>query len=65
MGRSSPDSRVIAFETQATNQLYGRNTEAYGCLRSWELLCGTRNNPQTRPVSGFGNGCRRPDGTVI
>lgn len=62
---AAPDSRVIAFETMATAQLYGYCTEEYGCLRSWELLCGTRNNPVVRPVSGFGNGCRYPDGTPI
>lgn len=64
-GPGAPDSRVIAFETMATAQLYGKCTEEYGCLRDWELLCGTRNNPKVRPVSGFGNGGRYPDGSVL
>lgn len=64
-GPGAPQSRVIAFETMATAQLYGRCTEAYGCLRDWELLCGTRDRPCAWPVSGFGNGCRYPDGTPL
>ncbi len=64
-GPGAPDSRVIAFETMATAQLYGRCTEGYGNLRDWQLLCGTRTDPRARPVSGFGNGCRYPDGTPI
>lgn len=65
LGPGAPDSRVIAFETMASAQLYGRCTESYGCLRDWELLCGTRDNPKARPVSGFGNGCRYPNGDPI
>lgn len=64
-GPGAPDSRVIAWETMATAQLYGQCTEDYGCLRDFELLCGTRDNPGARPVSGFGNGARMPDGTSI
>lgn len=64
-GPGAPNSRVIAFETTAIEQLYGRCSEEGGCLRSWELLCGTRNNPKARPVSGFGNGCRYPDGSPV
>lgn len=64
-GPGAPNSRVIAFETMATAQLYGRCTEEQGCLRTWELLCGTRDNPKARPVSGFGNGGRSPEGTAI
>lgn len=56
-GGGAPNSRVIAFETMATAQLYGRCDEAHGCLRSWELLCGTRNDVRARPVSGSMNGC--------
>lgn len=64
-GPGAPNSRVIAFETMATAQLYGRCTEDYGCLRDWELLCGTRDNAKARPVSGFGNGGRYPDGRSL
>lgn len=64
-GPGAPNSRVIAFEIMATGQLYGKCNEEYGCLRSWELLSGTRNNPKVRPVSGFANGCRRPDGSTL
>jgi hypothetical protein len=64
-GPGAPNSRVIAFETMATNQLYGRCDEAYGCLRTWELLCGTRSDGRARPVSGFGNGGRCPNGVCI
>lgn len=64
-GPGAPHSRVIAWETMATKQLYGQCTEAYGCLRSWELLCGTRDNPACLPVSGFGNGARYPNGDPL
>jgi len=64
-GPGAPNSRVIAFETMATEQLYGRCDENYGNLRQWELLCGTRRDARVRPVSGFGNGARRPDGTAL
>lgn len=64
-GPGAPNSRVIAFETMATAQLYGQCDEGYGCLRDWELLCGTRDNPKARPVSGFGNGNRYPNGAPI
>lgn len=64
-GRPAPDSRVIAFETMASNQLAGKCTEAYGNLRSWELLCTTRTDDRVRPISGFGNGCRYPTGQPI
>lgn len=63
-GPGAPNSRVIAFETMATAQLYGRCTEEYGCLRSWELLCGTRTDARVRPVSGSANGLRKPDGSA-
>lgn len=64
-GPGAPDSRVIAFETTATAQLFGQNDETYGCLRSWELLCGTRDRLCARPVSGSANGLRAPDGSVL
>lgn len=64
-GPGAPNSRVIAFETMATAQLYGQCDEGYGNLRDWELLCGTRDDPRARPVSGFGNGGRYPSGAPI
>ena len=64
-GPGAPNSRVIAFETMATKQLYGERNEAYGCLRSFEQLCGTRDNPKARPVSGSGNGNRWPNGDPL
>lgn len=64
-GPGAPNSRVIAFETMASAQLEGHCTEEYGCLRDWELICGTRTDPRIPPVSGYGNGCRYPDGKVI
>lgn len=64
-GPGAPNSRVIAFETMATAQLYGSCSENYGNLRDWELLCGTRTDPRIPPVSGFGNGCRYPNGDPI
>lgn len=60
--KGAPNSRVIAFETMATAKLYGLCPEAYGRLRSWELLCGTRNDPRVRPVSGTCDGGGYPDG---
>jgi hypothetical protein len=63
-GVPAPDCRVYAFETMATAQLYGQCTEEYGCLRSLELLWA----PATAPVpamSGFGNGCRLPNGNPL
>ena len=64
-GLLAPNSRVYAFETMATNELYGRSTEEYGCLRSLELLYATRLDPRIRPMAGFGNGCRFPDGDPL
>ncbi len=62
-GPGAPDSRVIAFEIMSTAQLYGRCNEAYGCLRTWELLCGTRDDLRWLPVSG--GGTRYPDGRPL
>lgn len=64
-GQPAPNSRVIAFETMATNQLYGRCDEAYGNLRSLELLYATRDDNRILPMSGSGNGCRLPSGAPI
>jgi hypothetical protein len=65
IGRLAPNSRVYAFETMATAQLYGTAGEAYGNLRSLELLYATRRDDRIRPMSGFGNGCRLPDGRAL
>lgn len=65
LGPGAPHSRVIAFETMASAQFQGACTEGTGNLRDWELLCGTRTDPRVRPVSGFGNGARSPDGRPI
>jgi hypothetical protein len=40
-GQLAPNSRVYAFETMATAQLYGQADEPYGNLRSLELLYAT------------------------
>ena len=64
-GPGAPHSKVIAWETMATAQLYGRCTEAEGCLRSWELICGIRNDSRALAVSGSANGIRYPDGTPL
>lgn len=68
LGPGAPDSRVIAFEIMATAQLYGGDsycTEERGCLRAYELLCGTRDNDRCRPVSGSLSGNRYPTGAAI
>jgi hypothetical protein len=63
-GTPSPRSRVYAFETMATAQLYGQCDEAYGNLRGLELLYATRNDARIPPMAGTGNGGNRlPDGT--
>ncbi len=59
-GPGAPNSRVIAFETMSTAQLYGKCSEDYGNLRSWQLICGTRSDPRCRPVSGSASGLREP-----
>lgn len=64
-GRQALRSKVIAFETMASDQLYGHCDEAYGNLRTWELLCATRNDDRIPAVAGFGNGARYPDGSPI
>lgn len=64
-GPGAPHSRVIGFETMSTKQLYGQCTEAYSKLRSWELACGTRDNPKCRPVSGSASGIGYPDGRTL
>jgi hypothetical protein len=64
--RVANNARVVAFELLATNQLFGKATEEYGCLRGYEMLCCTRTlGSNIAAVSGFGNGARYPDGSVI
>ena len=59
---AAPDSRVYAFETMATAQLFGQCTESYGILRSLELLYATRTDTRIRPMAGVGNGLLQPSG---
>ena len=59
------NSRVFAFETMATAQLYGHASEEYGCLRSLELLYATRRDARIPPMAGSGNGIRNHDGTPL
>lgn len=61
----APHSRVYAFETMATKQLYGQCDELYGKLRSLELLYTTRADARILPMSGYGNGGSLPDGSVL
>jgi hypothetical protein len=61
-GNLALNSRVIAFETMATAQLYGQCSEVGGNLRSLELLFTTRNDARIPAVSGFGNGGRWSSG---
>lgn len=65
-GPGAPNSRIWMFENQASNQLQGRSTEGYGCLRSLEA-CWAPNggNPKVRSMGGYGNGGRKPDGTAL
>jgi hypothetical protein len=64
-GTPAPHSRVYAFETMATKQLYGQCDEAYGNLRTLELMFATRNDSNIPAMAGFGNGCRWPSGVPI
>jgi len=64
-GRPAPDSKIILFETMATEQLYGRCTEAYGCLRSLEMLYCPTIDPGAPAFGGSGNGLRYPDGSAV
>ncbi len=54
----APDSRIVLFETMASEKLVGQCSEEYGCLRSLELLYA-----QPGPTSGgIGDGLRYPNG---
>jgi hypothetical protein len=63
-GNPAPDSEVGIHECMATNELYNESTEAYGNLRTYELLCCPQGitNGQIRL---FGNGGRLPNGDPI
>lgn len=64
-GRPAMNSRVYAFETMATSQLYGRCTELYGKLRSLELNYCPPGLSGVQPIAGSGNGISEPDGWQI
>jgi len=40
-------------------------SEEMGCLRGYEMICCTRVGDSIRAVAGYGNGGRRPDGSVL
>lgn len=61
---ASKDFHVVAYELQATNELYGKCDEAHGCLCGWEQICATSDG-SAPPVAGFGNGCRFPNGDPV
>jgi hypothetical protein len=67
LGEAGGDAfRAVAFELRANEQLYGRCTEAGGCLTGYELLCAPNAPGHTYPaVAGFGNGARYPSGAPI
>lgn len=63
-GRPAPNSRVILFEIEASNELPGKVNEEYGCLRSLEsLYCPA--DPGMRMFAGCGDGLRYPDGSAV
>lgn len=64
-GQPAPNSRVYAFETMASKQLYGQCDEDYGNLRSLELMYCTAPDAGVGPMRGFGNGARRETGAVL
>jgi hypothetical protein len=54
--------RLVAWELYAALQFsHDHPDENEGDLKGWEALC----TPGPIPVSGFGNGARRPDGSPI
>ena len=60
------DGLVAAFELLATEKLYGRCTEEYGCLRGTEMIyCTSDPVGSCPPVAGACDGLRYPDGTPI
>lgn len=62
---AAPHSRIILWEMEATDELYGRDTEAYGCLRTLEALYCPSDDPAIPMLFGFNNGCRLPDGSAL
>ena len=58
------NSKVVAFELRAEQQLLGQCTEEQGCLTGLELLYCTSDG-SAGPVAGFGNGARLPNGLWI
>jgi hypothetical protein len=55
LSQASPNLRMVMFENQATNQLYGRSTEQYGILRDVECNMAPMGDT-TSAVMGGGNG---------
>ncbi len=55
--------RFVYWEDCATQQFYeGACTEDEGDLRGWEAICGQIDRRDFVALSGFGNGCRYPNG---
>lgn len=57
----TPGFDVVAWETTAQTQFNGEMAEDRGDLQSYQQLC----TLGPMPVMGYGNGCRRPDGTAL
>lgn len=60
-GLTAMGVNLVAFELLASLQFDGDVDEDAGNLRSYELLC----TPGPMAISGFGGGCRYPDGRAI
>lgn len=52
---------IIAWETTATFQFNGQQSEREGDLRGYESMCA--QGPM--PLAGYGNGARHPDGSAL
>lgn len=57
----TPGFSVVAWETSAMTQWNGGMSEVEGDLIGYEQLC----TPGPIHLSGYGNGCRYPDGTAV
>lgn len=64
-GRPAPDCRVYDFENEASNELQGQDSEEKGNLQTLEDMYCTAPDAGVRPMSGYGNGCRNPNGTYF
>lgn len=65
IGAADPSLLTVAFELLASNQFMGRASEEQGCLRGLEMLWCPNGTTGLPEVSGFGNGCRMPEGSAI